>query len=145
MKDISALGRVRLTHLFCESPSESWTHTDESRGDDGEGAPHLLAVVAQGGGDGLGLGGVRETGETQQKDAVGGAPEAEDELAEVLVGSEQEAFLAGGQIEHGVVADPGGEFGDVEEVVALGAQAGDDTGLDALVGEEPHAADVVSG
>ena len=130
---------------FCESPSESWAHTDESRADDGEGIPHLLAVVTQGECDGLSLAGLRETGETQQEDAVGGAPETEDELAEVLVGGEQEAFLGGGQIEHSVVCDPGSEFGDVEEVVALGAQAGDDAGLDALVGEEPHATDFDSG
>jgi len=76
---------------------------------------------------------------------VGGAPEAEDELTEVPVGGEQEAFLSGGEVEHSVVCDPGGAPGDVEEVVALGAQAGDDGGLDALVGEEPHATDVESG
>jgi hypothetical protein len=127
------------------APSESWTHTDESRGDDGEGIQHLLAVLTQGGGDGLGFRGLRETSETQEEDAVGGAPETEDEDAEVLVGGEQQAFVGDGGGEHGVVTDAGSELGDVEEVVALGAQAGDDAGLDALVGEEPHATDLESG
>jgi hypothetical protein len=131
--------------LFCESPSEWRAHTDKSRGDDGEGIQHLLAVVTQGECDGLSLAGLREAGKTQQEDAVGGAPEAEDEFAEVLVGSEQEALLGGGQVEHGVVADPGGELGDVDDVVAVGAEAGDDPGFDALVGEEPHATDFESG
>lgn len=126
-------------------PSESRAHTDESRGNDGEGAGHLLAMLAQGGGDGLGLGGLRETGETQQEDAVGGAIEAEDELAEILVGGEQQAFVGDGGGEYGVVTDAGSELGDVDDIVPLGAQAGDDAGLHALVGEEPHATDFDSG
>jgi hypothetical protein len=100
-------------------------------------------------GDGLGddlCPGLRtKTGESEKEDSQGQAAQAEHELAEVLVGGEQDAGFSVGQVEHGVVADAGSKFGDGCDVVTVGAQAGDGRSVDALVSEELHATDLDSG
>jgi len=50
-----------------------------------------------------------------------------------------------GELEHGIVRDVGREIGDVNDVVPVGPQAGDDGRIDTLVGEAPHATDLETG
>ena len=80
-----------------------------------------------------------------QQYAVRGAAQTEDKLAEVLVGSYQDALISVGQLEDGIVGDPRRELGDVDDLVASRAQPGNDRRVDALVGEQLHATDLATG
>jgi len=102
-------------------------------------------MCSDGLGDDFGPGLRSKAGESQQEDSPGRTAQAKDEFAEVLVSSEEEARFGIGQVEHSVVGDAGRKLSDVGEVMTITAQANDSLGIDALIGKEPHATDLVRG
>jgi hypothetical protein len=52
--------------------------------------------------------------------------QAEHEFAEILIGGHGDALVGVGKLKHGLVGDARREFGNVDDVVAVGPQPGDD-------------------
>ena len=64
----------------------------------------------------------RKSGEANEDDARGQAPQSVDELSEVLIAGEQHPLIAAGDREDFVIADPGRQLCDVHDVVTVGSE-----------------------
>lgn len=114
-------------------------------GDDAEGMCHLVAVLFNRQRDGMRFVRRREAWQSHEQDAERQVAHAKRELAEILVCGEQDALLAVCELKNRIVGDSRREFGDGENVVPVQAQARDDRGIDAFVGEQLHATDLETG
>lgn len=94
----------------------------------------------QGVGHEIGLPGRRRTSEADEENAATGPLLPENQLAEILVGSDQESAFLAGHPEDQLIANPRIELSDVQNVMTIPAKAVDDLPIDTLVSDELQAA-----
>jgi hypothetical protein len=99
-----------------------------------------MAMFHHAGADDLGLALGRETRQPQENYAAGQTALAKNELAEVFITGKQEEPRPARHLQDGGVRQSGIQLGDGLDFVALVSEPFDDRAVDALVGEEPHAA-----
>ena len=95
-------------------------------GENGERLGHLDTVLADHLRDGIRLACRGQPRQANEKDAERDSAQAEHEFAEILVGGHEDALIGVGELKHGLVGDARREFGDVDDVMAVGPQPGDD-------------------
>ena len=115
-------------------------HPPNSQGSHGEGAAQVLGMFPNGVDHQISFRGGRQSGETDQQHARRKTPLAEDNFAEVLVGCDKNCFLLTAQVKDDLVCNSRVAVADVQNRVAITADAIHDLFIDILIGEEGHLA-----
>lgn len=115
------------------------TYADQAWGDDGEMVLHLGAIPRQGIGDQPCLCQISQARESDQNYTGSNPALPEDQLAEILVGGQEEDSSGRRASQYGFVGNSGVELRDVKHLPAILPEGLYDLPLDSLVGDEPHA------
>lgn len=117
---------------------------DAIDGDDREGCGQFASARCEQGHHQPCLIGVGKSGETQEHDTCRGPSSKKDQLAEVLVRCEQDGGEGACAFENLIIVDPGGNLGDVGDIVPSGTQCFHHEGWDVLIRNDHDAASTLS-